>query len=82
MNQTVDVDVVIVGYGPVGQFLSLQLARKGWSVAAVERWPSFYPLPRAVHFDDEVGRLLQWAGIRPDESPVIEPYDNLSLIHI
>lgn len=76
MNQTVDVDVVIVGYGPVGQFLSLQLARKGWSVAAVERWPSFYPLPRAVHFDDEVGRLLQWAGIRPDESPVIEPYDN------
>lgn len=76
MTEPVEVDVVVVGYGPVGQFLSLQLARKGWTVAAVERWPSFYPLPRAVHLDDEVARLLQWAGIRPDTNPVIEPYDN------
>ena len=76
MSVNADADVLIVGYGPVGQFLSIQLARKGWSVAVVERWPDVYPLPRAVHFDDEVGRLLQWAGIRPDSSPVIEPHDD------
>lgn len=71
-----DADVLIVGYGPVGQFLSIQLAHRGWSVAVVEKWPEAYPLPRAVHFDDEIGRLLQSIGIRPDSNPVIDPYDN------
>lgn len=76
VNSPREVDVLVVGYGPVGQLLSLQLTRKGWSVAVVEKWPDFYPLPRAVHFDDEIGRVLQSAGIRPDSTPVIEPYDN------
>jgi 2-polyprenyl-6-methoxyphenol hydroxylase-like FAD-dependent oxidoreductase len=29
----------------------------------MEQWPKPYPLPRAVHFDDEVGRILQSCGI-------------------
>jgi hypothetical protein len=32
-------------------------------VHVVERWPEPYPLPRAVHFDHEVGRILQLAGV-------------------
>ena len=71
-----DVDVVVVGYGPVGQFLALRLARLGYSVAVVERWQEFYPLPRAVVFDDEVARQLQEIGLRPDENPLVEPYEN------
>jgi flavoprotein hydroxylase len=56
-------DVAIVGYGPVGQLLAILLGQRGWRVRVVERWPEAYPLPRAVHFDHEVGRILQGAGV-------------------
>jgi 2-polyprenyl-6-methoxyphenol hydroxylase-like FAD-dependent oxidoreductase len=56
-------DVAIAGYGPTGQLLALLLARRGWRVRVFERWPSPYPLPRAVHFDHEVARILQSAGV-------------------
>lgn len=56
-------DVAIVGYGPVGQALAILLGRKGWKVGVFEKQPVAYPLPRAVHFDHETGRILQAAGI-------------------
>jgi flavoprotein hydroxylase len=57
------VDVAIVGYGPVGQTLAILLGQRGWRVQVIERWPEPYALPRAVHFDHEVGRILQLAGV-------------------
>ncbi len=56
-------DVAIVGQGPVGQLLAILLGQRGWRVRALERWPRPYPLPRAVHFDHEIGRVLQAAGV-------------------
>jgi flavoprotein hydroxylase len=56
-------DVAIVGYGPVGQLLAILLGQRGHRVLVVERWPEPYPLPREVHFDHEVGRILQSAGV-------------------
>ena len=56
-------DVAIVGYGPVGQALAILLGQRGWKVGVFEKQPVAYPLPRAVHFDHEVGRILQAAGI-------------------
>jgi 2-polyprenyl-6-methoxyphenol hydroxylase-like FAD-dependent oxidoreductase len=76
MNQTSDYDVAIVGYGPVGQLLAKLLGQGGHTVVAVERYADIYPMPRAVHFDDEVARILQAVGIRADENPIIEPYDD------
>ncbi len=61
MSETVD--VVIVGYGPVGQLLAILLGQRGWRVRVLERWAEPYPLPRAVHFDHEIGRVLQAAGV-------------------
>ena len=70
---TVDVDVTIVGAGPVGLVLGIQLAQRGRSVAILEQRPRAYSLPRAVHFDHEVGRILQSCGIGDQVRAVSEP---------
>lgn len=54
-----NVDVAIVGYGPVSKLLATLLGQKGWSVGVYEKFQTSYPLPRAVHFDDETARILQ-----------------------
>jgi flavoprotein hydroxylase len=69
----IDVDVAIVGAGPVGLVLGIQLAQRGRSVLVLEQRPSPYPLPRAVHFDHEVGRILQSCGIGDDVRAITEP---------
>jgi len=69
----VDCDVAIVGAGPSGLVLAILLAQLGRSVIVLERWPAPYTLPRAVHFDDEVGRLLQSCGIGDELRAVSEP---------
>jgi 2-polyprenyl-6-methoxyphenol hydroxylase-like FAD-dependent oxidoreductase len=68
-----DADVAIVGAGPVGLTLAVLLAQRGRSVVVLERFPEPYRLPRAVHFDDEVGRLLQSCGIGDELRAVSEP---------
>ena len=57
------VDVAIVGFGPVGQALAGWLGQAGHRVAAFERYEEIYRLPRAVHLDGEVMRLLQSLGV-------------------
>ncbi len=71
----VDADVVIVGYGPVGNTLAILLAQRGRSVIVLERWPEPYALPRAVHFDHEVGRIFQSCGIGAELRSISEPAD-------
>ena len=56
-------DVVIVGFGPTGGTLANLLALQGFSILVLEKEKSFYPLPRAVHFDDEIMRVFQTIGI-------------------
>ncbi|HZZ10992.1 MAG TPA: bifunctional 3-(3-hydroxy-phenyl)propionate/3-hydroxycinnamic acid hydroxylase [Paraburkholderia sp.] len=69
------VDVAIIGYGPTSQLLALMLGRAGHSVSVVERWPDLYPLPRAVHFDHEIARLFQAAGVIDDINRIAEITD-------
>lgn len=56
-------DVLVVGYGPVGQVLAIMMARRGWNVTVVERWESPYPMPRATVFDGETARTLACLGL-------------------
>jgi flavoprotein hydroxylase len=68
-------DVAVVGAGPVGTVLAILLAQRGRAVTVVERWPEPYPLPRAVHFDHEVGRIIQSCGIGDQVRAISEPAD-------
>ncbi len=56
-------DVIVIGYGPVGQALALMLGRQGHSVAVCERWVERFPLPRAVCIDHEIYRVLSANGM-------------------
>ncbi|MGO9342475.1 MAG: bifunctional 3-(3-hydroxy-phenyl)propionate/3-hydroxycinnamic acid hydroxylase [Acidimicrobiales bacterium] len=67
------VDVAVVGAGPVGCALSLLLGSRQRSVLLVERHTGPYPLPRAVHFDDETARILQACGLGRDLLALSEP---------
>ncbi|MEU0931392.1 bifunctional 3-(3-hydroxy-phenyl)propionate/3-hydroxycinnamic acid hydroxylase MhpA [Streptomyces malaysiensis] len=60
---TTDCDVLVVGWGPVGQLTATLLAQQGWRVTVLERYERPYPFPRAVHFDGETARYLAAAGI-------------------
>ncbi len=66
-------DIAIVGYGPVGQTAAILLGRLGHRVSVFERWPSLYPRPRAVHYDDEVARIFQRLGIAAELEAITEP---------
>ena len=58
-----DFDVAIIGFGPVGALLANLLGRYGLRVLVLERDAGIHPLPRAVHFDGEVMRIFQAAGL-------------------
>ena len=62
-NTDFDTDVVVVGCGPTGATLANLLALGGVRVLILEREDEIYPLPRAVHFDDEIMRVFQTIGI-------------------
>ena len=62
----IDTEVLVVGYGPVGQTLAALLAAKGHRVDVYERFSCLYDLPRAVYFDDEIMQVWQSLGITGD----------------
>ncbi|WP_178945285.1 bifunctional 3-(3-hydroxy-phenyl)propionate/3-hydroxycinnamic acid hydroxylase [Kocuria sp. TGY1127_2] len=72
-------DVTVVGAGPVGLGLARLLGLQGHSVVVIERQNAPYPLPRAVVFDDEIGRIFQNMGlaeqVRKISAPVPDHYE-------
>lgn len=71
-DQTI-LDVVIIGYGPVGQSLSILLGERGYDVAVFDRWPSLYPLPRAVFHDHEIRRVFHAMGVGNEVEAISQP---------
>ena len=55
--------VIVVGAGPAGCTAALLLADFGIPVTLLERHTQPHPLPRAVHLDDEVARILHRIGV-------------------
>lgn len=67
------VDVAIIGAGPAGVTLANLLGQRGLSVAVFEREAEIYPLPRAIHFDGEVMRVFETAGLRAPIEAISRP---------
>ncbi|MFI6159254.1 bifunctional 3-(3-hydroxy-phenyl)propionate/3-hydroxycinnamic acid hydroxylase [Micromonospora haikouensis] len=65
-------DVLIVGYGPVGQVAAILLAQRGFTVQVVEKWATPYSMPRAVSYDGEASRILAACDLGDTLDPVCE----------
>jgi 3-(3-hydroxy-phenyl)propionate hydroxylase len=72
--------VVIVGAGPTGLCAAALLAARGVQCVVIERQREIYPLPRAVHLDDEGMRILQAAGVAGAFAPLTRPALGLRLL--
>ena len=68
-----DCDVLVIGFGPVGQALTILLAQQGHRVTVLERQERPYPRPRAVHFDDEIARVFAAAGLGEEIAAISMP---------
>ena len=70
-QEQIKTEVVIVGFGPVGAMLANLLGLQGISTLVLEREAAIHNLPRAVHFDDEVMRLLQTIDLAQAMQPLV-----------
>ena len=66
-------DVAVIGYGPAGATLANLLGASGLSVLVLDKEAGIYPLPRAIHFDGEVMRVFQNAGLRAEVEAISRP---------
>lgn len=80
ITTTTTCDVIIVGLGPTGAVLANLLGRYGWSVVGLERDEDLYYAPRAVHFDDEIMRIFQFAGLAEDIGRTSESFTDMEIL--
>lgn len=69
-----DVDVAIVGLGPVGVTAAALLGRAGHRVLAVDREREIYAKPRAIGFDQDAMRIFQAAGAADRVARIVDRF--------
>ena len=75
------IDVAIIGFGPAGATLANLLGQTGLNVVALEKEAAIYPLPRAIHFDGEVMRIFQNAGLATALLPHVRASQGMQYIN-
>ncbi|RZL00751.1 MAG: bifunctional 3-(3-hydroxy-phenyl)propionate/3-hydroxycinnamic acid hydroxylase [Rubrivivax sp.] len=71
LPEDVDVDVAVIGLGPVGALVANLLGRHGIKVLVVEKSTEMFMAPRAIALDNEALRILQMCGIEEGEFQTI-----------
>ena len=72
--------VAIVGAGPTGATAATLLAQYRVPSILIDRWPTVYPQPRAVHMDDEVMRIVNRLGVGEQFAAISKPALGLRLL--
>jgi 3-(3-hydroxy-phenyl)propionate hydroxylase len=73
LSKTENYDVVIVGMGPTGLVLANLLGLEKLNVLVIDKFLTPYDLPRAVHLDDEIMRILQVIGVASEMEKIMRP---------
>ena len=74
------VPVIIIGACPTGITAATPLAQYGIDCLVLDRHETAYPLPRAVHADDEIYRILARLGIGDEFAAHARPALGLRLL--
>lgn len=82
MKQLSTYDVAIVGYGPVGAIFANLLAKRGLTVAVVERSAAVYDKPRAIVVDHEALRIFQAIGLASYMEGAIAPHNGTQFLGV
>lgn len=61
-----EIDVLIVGMGPVGAALAQLLSRHGTKTLVIDKAKDIFLAPRAIALDNEALRVLQMCGLEED----------------
>lgn len=75
-----EVDVAIIGLGPVGATLANLLGMLGVRTRVLEREAASYHLPRAVNFDDEIMRVFDTIGLGGEVAAKIIPSPGMRFV--
>ena len=70
---------VVIGAGPTGASAAIMLGQRAVQTLVLDRWPEVYPLPRAVHFDDEIFRVFADMGLAEDVRAISRPAPGMRL---
>jgi 3-(3-hydroxy-phenyl)propionate hydroxylase len=71
-----EVDVLVVGLGPVGATVANLLGRYGVRTLVIDKATEIYAAPRAIILDNEGMRVLQLAGLAEDA------FETLAISHV
>lgn len=74
------VPVAVIGAGPTGVTAAILLAQYGIDTLVLDRWPTVYSQPRAVHMDDEVRRIVDRIGLSDEFAAISRPARGLRLL--
>jgi len=77
----IDVDVVVIGGGPVGSTALALCGRAGLRAIGFEKDAEMWPTARAVHFDGETMRALQGLGIASQFWDVVIPMKDIEIVN-